>query len=102
LSGCGLVEIDLPDSVEIVGSEAFRSEDFRIMKVGEKSRLNMIEREFQRLPRRFFLITPEQRLSLSRRQLGVKLSNQCARRKASEFPMMCWSYAMPAVPLDFV
>jgi hypothetical protein len=88
LSGCGFMEIDLPDSVEIVGPQAFQSEEFKILKVGEKSRLKIIRREFHQRPLRFFLITPEPRLSRARQFINVKLSHQCPQLTPNQFTMV--------------
>jgi hypothetical protein len=74
--GCGFEEIELPDSVEIVGYQAFQSEEFRVMKLGEKSRLRNIQTHFQDRPVRFFLVVPEARLSAARERLDVRLSNK--------------------------
>jgi hypothetical protein len=49
---CGLVEIELPDSVAIFRDRAFKSEEFRMMKVREKSRLTVIHRQFRKRPLR--------------------------------------------------
>jgi hypothetical protein len=77
---CGLVEIELPDSVEVIEGREFESGNFRIMKVGEKSRLSTIHRASRKRPFRFFLITPERRLSAARQQIGIRLSNGGYRR----------------------
>jgi hypothetical protein len=53
--GCGFVEVELPDSVEIVGHRAFQSEVFRMIKVGEKSRVRRISRQDRWRPHKFCL-----------------------------------------------
>jgi hypothetical protein len=72
---CEFVEIQLPDSVEIVGSYGFESEKFRVIKIGEKSKLKTIDRRFRNHSLKLFLEAPELWLSNARQRLNLRLSH---------------------------
>jgi hypothetical protein len=79
---CGFVEFELPDSVEIVASGILKAEEFRVMKIGIESKLTKIETGFFENRPRFFLVAPEQWMSMVRHRSQLQLSPGKVNRKA--------------------